>query len=44
MLVIGGGASGRKAAAEAEGSVLLVDEREGHDADYEVLAPARALR
>ncbi len=28
---------------EGEGQVLLVDEQEGHEAGYEVLAPARAL-
>jgi sarcosine oxidase subunit alpha len=43
VLVIGGGASGRAAAAAASGSVLLVDERESHNAPYDVLAPARAL-
>jgi sarcosine oxidase subunit alpha len=43
VLVIGGGRSGRAAAAAAEGTVLLVDERGGHDASYEVLAPATAL-
>jgi sarcosine oxidase subunit alpha len=43
VLVIGGGRSGRAAAAAAEGEVLLVDERGGHDASYEVLAPATAL-
>jgi sarcosine oxidase subunit alpha len=43
VLVIGGGSSGRAAAASAEGDVLLVDERGGHDASYEVLAPATAL-
>jgi sarcosine oxidase subunit alpha len=43
VLVIGGGRSGRAAAAAAEGDVLLVDERDGHDAGYEVLAPATAL-
>jgi sarcosine oxidase, subunit alpha len=43
VLVIGGGPSGRAAAAAAEGSVLLVDERGSHDASYEVLAPATAL-
>jgi sarcosine oxidase, subunit alpha len=43
VLVIGGGRSGRAAAAAAEGDVLLVDERGGHDASYEVLAPATAL-
>jgi sarcosine oxidase subunit alpha len=42
-LVIGGGRSGRAAAAAAQGSVLLVDEQAGHDAEYEVLAPATAL-
>jgi sarcosine oxidase subunit alpha len=43
VLVIGGGRSGRAAAAEAEGSVLLVDDRAAHDAAYEVIAPATAL-
>ncbi len=43
VLVIGGGRSGRAAAAAAEGDVLLVDERAGHDASYGVLAPATAL-
>jgi hypothetical protein len=43
VLVIGGGRSGRAAAAAAEGDVLLVDEQGGHDAAYEVLAPATAL-
>jgi sarcosine oxidase, subunit alpha len=43
VLVIGGGRSGRAAAAAAEGNVLLVDERGGHAASYEVLAPATAL-
>jgi sarcosine oxidase, subunit alpha len=43
VLVIGGGRSGRAAAAAAEGNVLLVDERGGHDASYDVLAPATAL-
>jgi sarcosine oxidase subunit alpha len=43
VLVIGGGRSGRAAAAAATGDVLLVDERERHDAEYEVLAPATAL-
>src|SRR5439155_14874369 len=43
VLVIGGGRSGRAAAAAAVGDVLLVDERGGHDASYEVLAPATAL-
>jgi sarcosine oxidase, subunit alpha len=43
VLVIGGGRSGRAAAEAASGEVLLVDEREGHDADYAVLAPATAL-
>jgi sarcosine oxidase, subunit alpha len=43
VLVIGGGRSGRAAAAAAEGDVLLVDERGGHEAPYEVLAPAAAL-
>jgi sarcosine oxidase subunit alpha len=43
VLVIGGGPSGRAAAVAAEGDVLLVDERGGHDAPYEVLAPATAL-
>src|SRR4029077_16179445 len=33
----------RAAASAAEGNVLLVDERGGHDASYEVLAPASAL-
>src|SRR4029077_14216276 len=33
----------RAAASAAEGDVLLVDERGGHDAGYEVLAPATAL-
>src|SRR5919201_281373 len=42
-LVIGGGRSGRAAAAAAEGDVLLVDDRAAHDAPYEVLAPATAL-
>jgi sarcosine oxidase subunit alpha len=42
-LVIGGGRSGRAAAAAAVGSVLLVDDRRWHEADYEVLAPATAL-
>jgi len=43
VLVIGGGRSGRAAAAAAEGSVLLVDDRAAHEAGYEVLAPATAL-
>jgi sarcosine oxidase, subunit alpha len=43
VLVIGGGPAGRAAALAAEGDVLLVDEREGHEATYEVLAPATAL-
>jgi len=47
VLVIGGGRSGQKAAAEAAaqgGRVLLVDERGGVTAaGYEVLAPARAI-
>jgi sarcosine oxidase subunit alpha len=43
VLVIGGGPAGRAAARAAEGDVLLVDERGGHEADYEVLAPATAL-
>src|SRR5215469_4197273 len=43
VLVIGGGPAGRAAAAAAEGDVLLVDDREGHDAPYEVLAPATPL-
>src|SRR5437764_7884892 len=43
VLVIGGGAAGRAAAAAGEGEVLLVDEGEPHDAPYEVLAPASAL-
>jgi sarcosine oxidase, subunit alpha len=43
VLVIGGGRSGRAAAAAAEGTVLLVDEQEPHDAPYDVLAPAAAL-
>jgi sarcosine oxidase subunit alpha len=43
VLVIGGGPAGRAAAAAAEGEVLLVDDREGHEAAYEVLAPATAL-
>jgi sarcosine oxidase subunit alpha len=42
-LVIGGGRSGRAAAAAAPGEVLLVDDRAAHDAPYEVLAPATAL-
>ena len=43
VLVIGGGTAGRAAAAAAEGTVLLVDDRGPHDAPYEVLAPATAL-
>jgi sarcosine oxidase subunit alpha len=43
VLVIGGGQAGRAAAAAAEGDVLLVDDRDGHEAPYEVLAPATAL-
>ena len=43
VLVIGGGPAGRAAAREAEGEVLLVDDRGGHEAPYEVLAPATAL-
>ena len=43
VLVIGGGRAGRAAAAAAEGSVLLVDDRSAHEAEYEVLAPATAL-
>jgi sarcosine oxidase subunit alpha len=47
VLVIGGGASGRRAASDeaADGKlVLLVDERGGFEADgYELLAPARAI-
>jgi sarcosine oxidase subunit alpha len=47
VLVIGGGRSGRRAAAEAVaegGRVLLVDERGGLAVEeYEVLAPARAI-
>jgi len=43
VLVIGGGPAGRAAAAAAEGDVLLVDDRESHEAPYEVLAPATAL-
>jgi sarcosine oxidase, subunit alpha len=43
VLVIGGGRSGRAAAAAADGTVLLVDEQGPHDAPYEVLAPATAL-
>jgi sarcosine oxidase, subunit alpha len=43
VLVIGGGPAGRAAAAAAAGDVLLVDDRSGHDAPYEVLAPATAL-
>ncbi len=44
VLVIGGGRSGRDAAAAAEGSVLLVDEGpQPHDAPYDVIAPAVAL-
>ena len=47
VLVIGGGRSGRRVAAEEAAAgrrVLLVDERGGHEASgYEVLAPARAI-
>jgi sarcosine oxidase subunit alpha len=47
VLVIGGGRSGRQAAAEAAAGgerVLLVDERGGFAANgYELLAPARAI-
>jgi sarcosine oxidase, subunit alpha len=43
VLVIGGGPAGRAAAAGADGDVLLVDDRGGHEAPYEVLAPATAL-
>jgi sarcosine oxidase subunit alpha len=43
VLVIGGGPAGRAAARAAEGEVLLVDDRDGHEAPYEVLAPATAL-
>jgi sarcosine oxidase subunit alpha len=43
VLVIGGGPAGRAAARAAEGDVLLVDDRAGHEASYEVLAPATAL-
>jgi sarcosine oxidase subunit alpha len=43
VLVIGGGPAGRAAAREAEGEVLLVDDRRAHEAPYEVLAPATAL-
>jgi sarcosine oxidase subunit alpha len=43
VLVIGGGPEGRAAAAKADGDVLLVDDRDGHEAPYEVLAPATAL-
>jgi len=43
VLVIGGGPAGRAAAREAKGEVLLVDDRGGHEAPYEVLAPATAL-
>jgi sarcosine oxidase subunit alpha len=43
VLVIGGGLAGRDAARAAEGAVLLVDDRGGHEAPYEVLAPATAL-
>jgi sarcosine oxidase, subunit alpha len=43
VLVIGGGPAGRAAARAAEGEVLLVDDREGHEAPYDVLAPATAL-
>ncbi|HLY87243.1 MAG TPA: 2Fe-2S iron-sulfur cluster-binding protein [Gaiellaceae bacterium] len=43
VLVIGGGPAGRAAAEAAEGDVLLVDDRESHEASYEVLAPATAL-
>jgi sarcosine oxidase subunit alpha len=47
VLVIGGGRSGRKAAADAsagDAEVLLVDERGGFVAEgYELLAPARAI-
>jgi sarcosine oxidase, subunit alpha len=43
VLVIGGGRAGRAAAAAAEGDVLLVDDREAHEADYDVLAPATAI-
>jgi sarcosine oxidase, subunit alpha len=47
VLVIGGGRSGQRAAAEAASGgarVLLVDERGGFSADgYDVLAPARAI-
>jgi sarcosine oxidase subunit alpha len=43
VLVIGGGPAGRAAASAAEGDVLLVDDRSGHDAPYDLLAPATAL-
>ncbi|HKC76754.1 MAG TPA: 2Fe-2S iron-sulfur cluster-binding protein, partial [Gaiellaceae bacterium] len=43
VLVIGGGPAGRAAAAAAQGEVLLVDDREPHEASYDVLAPATAL-
>jgi len=43
VLVIGGGPAGRAAAAAVDGDVLLVDDRVGHDAPYDVLAPATAL-
>jgi sarcosine oxidase, subunit alpha len=43
VLVIGGGPAGRAAARAADGEVLLVDDRAGHEAAYEVLAPATAL-
>jgi len=41
--VIGGGRAGRAAARAADGDVLLVDDQGGHEAPYEVLAPATAL-
>jgi sarcosine oxidase subunit alpha len=44
VLVVGGGPAGRRAAAEAGGDVLLVDDRGGFEGEgYEVLAPARAI-
>jgi sarcosine oxidase subunit alpha len=43
VLVIGGGPAGRAAARAASGDVLLVDDHESHDAEYEVLAPSTAL-